>query len=85
MLNIQSEKSDKTVTGSGESSLFIVTQRKPFKVFKVVSTQEPNLPSFFSLTRIIVDAQEQLKTYLCSSVFRCPLWLLLSLLDVINI
>lgn len=44
--NIQSENQIKFLPSLG-NHLFMETQSKPFKVFKVVSTQEPNLPCFF--------------------------------------
>lgn len=46
-LSIQSENQIKFLQSLG-NHLFMGTQSKPFKVFKVVSTQEPNLPCFFS-------------------------------------
>lgn len=46
-LNIQSENQIKFLQSLG-NHLFMETQSKPFNVFKVVSTQEPNLPWFFS-------------------------------------
>lgn len=81
-LSIQPENQIKFLQSLG-NHLFMGTQSKPFKVFNVVSTQEPNLPwflFFFFLTRIMVDTQEQLKSHLCPSdmFFPCPSWPLLS-------